>query len=334
VVDPIALTKELVTLETPTGREGPAVDLLAGYLGRLGYRIVRQPVSAGRENLYAYREVPTVVFSTHLDCVPPFVPLREDATHLHGRGTCDAKGLAAAMVTAAERLAQAGEPRIGLLFVVGEENGSDGAQAAHAIEPKGRFLINGEPTENRLSLGQKGSLKIVLDCVGRAAHSAYPEDGRSALLPVLDTLERLRRLELPTDPMLGSGTLNVGVVRGGVAPNVIPPSAHAELLMRLVGPSAELRPRIAACAADGVTVTFPTELPYYKNTAPAPLGWDTTVVSYASDLPFYGAWGPAYQLGPGTIRVAHTDEERIAKAELLAGVELYVRLAKDLIGTH
>ena len=331
MIDPIALTRHLVSLETPTGHEGPAVDLLAGLLSGLGYRVVRQPVTAGRDNLYAWREPPEVVFSTHLDCVPPHVPLREDETHLHGRGTCDAKGLAAAMVAAAERMAAAGERRIGLLFVVGEENGSDGAQIAYQLEPKGRFLINGEPTENRLSVGQRGSLKIVLECAGRAAHSAYPREGRSAILPLLDTIERIRRLPLPTDPLLGEGSLNVGIIRGGVAPNVIPATARAELLMRLVGPSEQLRSGIAACAEPGVTVTFPTELAAYKNTAPAPPGWDTTVVGYASDLAFHTAWGERYQLGPGTIRVAHTGEERIAKAELLTGVELYVKLAGDLM---
>ncbi len=331
MIDPIALTRELVSLETPTGHEGPAVDLLAGLLGGLGYQIVRQPVTAGRDNLYAWREPPEVVFSTHLDCVPPHVPLREDATHLHGRGTCDAKGLAAAMIAAAERLASEGERRIGLLFVVGEENGSDGAQIAHALGPKGRYLINGEPTENRLSIGQKGSLKIVLECTGRAAHSAYPDEGRSAMLPILDTLERLRRLPLPVDPLLGSGSLNIGIVRGGVAPNVIPATARAELLMRLVGPSEGLRTEVAACAAPEVTVTFPTELPAYKNTAPPPAGWATTVVGFASDLAFHASWGARYQLGPGTIRVAHTTEERIAKSELVQGVELYVKLASDLI---
>jgi acetylornithine deacetylase len=236
------------------------------------------------------------------------------------------------MVAAAERLAAAGERRIGLLFVVGEENGSDGAQLARELGPKGRYLINGEPTENQLSIGQKGSLKIVLECAGRAAHSGYPDEGRSAILPMLDTLERIRRLPLPTDPLLGSGSVNIGVLRGGVAPNVIPPSARAELLMRLVGPSDRLRTEIAACAAPGVTVTFPTELPYVKNTTPPPPGWATTVVGYASDLPFHAAWGERYQLGPGTIRVAHTGEERIAKAELLKGVELYMKLAGDLIG--
>ena len=330
-MDAIDLTRELVRLETPTGHEGPATEFLAALLGRLGYRVTRQPVSPGRDNLYAWREPPLVVFSTHLDCVPPYVPLREDATHLHGRGTCDAKGLAAAMVAAAELLAAAGERRIGLLFVVGEENGSDGAQLAHALEPKGKFLINGEPTENRLSLGQKGSVKIVLECEGRAAHSAYPDEGRSALLPLLDTIERIRRLELETDPMLGPGTMNVGVIQGGVAPNVIPPSARAELLARVVGPSDRLRRDVAACAVDGVRITFPTELPYYKNTAPPPAGWETPVVSYASDLPFHAAWGQGFQLGPGTIKVAHTKDERIAKAELLDGVQLYRRLALDLI---
>lgn len=330
-IDPIELTRQLVRLETPTGAEGAGVELLAGLLQRHGYRTVLQPVTPGRNNLYAWREPPEVVFSTHLDCVPPYVPLREDDTHLHGRGTCDAKGLAAAMVAAAEQLAAAGERRVGLLFVVGEENGSDGAKVAQALTPKGRFLINGEPTENRLSVGQKGSLKVVLECTGRAAHSGYPEEGRSALEPLLDTVERLRRLPLPSDPLLGHGTLNVGIVAGGVAPNVIAPSARAELLFRLVGPSEELRRKVMAEAAEDVTVTFPTELPYFKNTDAPPAGWETTVVSYASDLPFHAAWGAGFQLGPGTIRVAHTSEERIAKAELLRGVELYVKLAQDLL---
>jgi acetylornithine deacetylase len=332
LVDPIELTKDLVKIESETGHEGPVAAFLGSALENLGYRVTRQPVSEGRFNLYAWREAPELVYSTHLDCVPPYVPLREDQTHLHGRGTCDAKGLAAAMVAAAEQLAATGERRIGLLFVVGEENGSDGAMLAKELTPKGRFMINGEPTENRLSIGQKGSLKVTLECEGRAAHSGYPELGCSAINPILDTLERLRRMPLPTDPMLGSGTLNVGVIEGGVAPNVIAPSARAQLLFRLVGPSDELRRQVLAQAAEGVLVTFPTELPYFKNTVPPPAGWETTVVAYASDLPFHAGWGQGYQLGPGTIRVAHTSEERIEKAELLRGVELYVKLARDLLG--
>jgi acetylornithine deacetylase len=329
-MDALELTRALVALETPTGAEAPATDFLATTLSRVGYRVVRQPVSAGRHNLYAYREPPTLVFSTHLDTVPPHVPLREDAESIHGRGSCDAKGLAAAMVAAAETLAARGERRIGLLFVVGEENGSDGARAAADLGPRGRFLINGEPTENRLSIGQKGSLRVDLEATGRAAHSAYPEEGVSAIAALLDTIERLHRLPLPSDPLLGPSTINLGLINGGVAPNVIPPAASAQLLIRTVAPTQPLKDAIRQLAGPGVTVAFPVELPFYKGGA-APAGWETTVVSYASDLPFLERWGERYQLGPGTIRVAHTSEEHIKKADLLRGVELYVRLASDLL---
>jgi acetylornithine deacetylase len=329
-MDALELTRALVALDTPTGSEGPATDLLDGTLRRAGYRVVRQPVTAGRENLYAYRETPALVFSTHLDTVPPYVPLAEDAESIHGRGSCDAKGLAAAMIIAAERLADQGERRIGLLFLVGEENGSYGARAAADLGPKGRFLINGEPTENRLSIGQKGSLRVDLTATGRAAHSAYPEEGVSAIAALLDTIERIRQLALPQDPLLGESTLNLARIAGGVAPNVIPPAASAQLLIRTVQPTEPLKAAIQRLLAPGVSVAFPVELPFYKG-GTAPAGWDTTVVSYASDLPFLALWGERYQLGPGSIRVAHTDHEHIRKADLLRGVELYTRLASDLL---
>ena len=329
-MDPLALTRSLVALETPTGSEGAATDLLDDTLRQAGYRTVRQTVTAGRENLYAYREPPVLVFSTHLDTVPPYVPLREDADSIHGRGSCDAKGLAAAMVAAAERLAARGERRVGLLFLVGEENGSDGARVATDLSPKGRFLINGEPTENRLCIGQKGSLRVDLVATGRAAHSAYPDEGVSAIAALLDTIERIRQLPLPSDPLLGQSTLNLGLIGGGVAPNVIPPAASAQLLIRTVEPSQPLKAAIRSLLAAGVTVEFPVELPFHKGGS-APAGWDTTVVSYASDLPFLSAWGERYQLGPGTILVAHTNDEHIRKADLLRGVDLYERLASDLL---
>ena len=329
-MDALALTRSLVALETPTGFESAATDFLDDMLRQAGYLTVRQTVTAGRENLYAYREPPALVFSTHLDTVPPYVPLREDADSIHGRGSCDAKGLAAAMVAAAERLAARGERRVGLLFLVGEENGSDGARAAADLGPKGRFLINGEPTENRLCIGQKGSLRVDLAATGRAAHSAYPDQGVSAIAALLDTIERVRRLPLPSDPLLGESTLNLGLIGGGVAPNVIPPAASAQLLIRTVEPSQPLKDAIRSLLAAGVTVEFPVELPFHKGGS-APAGWDTTVVSYASDLPFLSAWGERYQLGPGTILVAHTNDEHIRKADLLRGVDLYERLASDLL---
>ncbi|MGE5927600.1 MAG: M20/M25/M40 family metallo-hydrolase, partial [Gemmatimonadota bacterium] len=289
-------------------------------------------VAPGRHNIYAYREPPLLVFSTHLDTVPPYVPLREDDDFIHGRGSCDAKGLAAAMVAAAERLAERGERRIGLLFVVGEENGSDGAQAAAKLAPKGRFLINGEPTGNLLTVGQKGALRVDLAATGRAAHSAYPAEGESALLPLLDAIARIRALPLPTDPFLGPSTLNVGLVRGGVAPNVIPPQASAQLLIRTVGPTDALKEAILEAAGGHVAVRFAVEIPAFKGSAPR--GWDSTVVSFASDLPFLLPWGRCVQMGPGSIRVAHTSGERLGKQEFLEGIDRYVALATDLLATE
>jgi acetylornithine deacetylase len=328
-MDAVELTRALVALDTPTFSEGPATALLAQRLVDLGYRAELQPVTPGRHNLYAWREPPVVVFTTHLDCVPPYVPLREDGTTVYGRGSCDAKGIAAAMVAAAEQLAATGERRIGLLFLVGEENGSDGAMAAAALTPKGRWLINGEPTGNRLVIGQKGSLRMELVSTGHAAHSGYPDEGRSAIVPLLDTLARIRALEWPSDPVLGAMTLNIGTISGGVAPNVIPPQAQAQILIRTVGPTDEVKRRLAATAAEGVSVSFPVELPAYRgSTLP---GWDTTVVSFASDLPVLEGWGERYQLGPGSIRVAHTEREHLLKADLAEGVRLYVKLAMELL---
>jgi acetylornithine deacetylase len=332
-MDPFELTRALVALETPTGCEGPATDFLEGALCRVGYRTLRQEVSPGRDNLLAYRDSPELVFSTHVDTVPPYVALSEDDTTIRGRGSCDAKGLAAAMIAATERLAAAGERRIGLLFLVGEENGSDGARVAADFGPRGRFLINGEPTENLLSIGQKGSLRVDIRATGRAAHSAYPEEGASAVAALLDTIDRIRRLPLPTDRLLGPSTLNVGLINGGVAPNVLAPEATAQILIRTVEPTDRLKETIRGLAAQDVTIEFPVELPFHKASG-TPAGWETTVVSFASDLPFLQTWGECYQLGPGSIRVAHTANEYIRKADLLQGVDLYVRLARDLLATE
>lgn len=329
-MDPIELTRELCAVYSPTGREAAVTALVARRLGDLGWSVARQPVGPGRDNLYATLDPPVVVFCTHLDVVPPELPLAEDDEWLRGRGVCDAKGIAAAMIAAAQELRAAGERRIGLLFTVGEETGSDGAKAASGLGPRGRFLVNGEPTENRLSIGQKGALLLRLEAAGRAAHSAYPEEGVSAVDALLLTLERIRRLPLPDDPLLGATTLNIGLISGGVAANVIPPAAQADLLFRTVTGTGSLREAVQQACAPGVTARVIFDTPSVK--APALPGWDTTVVSYASDLPHLAAWGTSYQLGPGTIRVAHTNDERIRKADLVAGVSAYVRLARQLIG--
>jgi len=329
-IDPAALTRDLVEIPSPTGEETAVVAFMHELLVRLGYQVKRLEVAPGRDVLYATLEPPTIVFSTHLDVVPPHLPFAEDDEWLYGRGTCDAKGIAAAMVAAADRLRSEGEQRIGLLFVVGEETGGDGAQAASALEPKGKYLINGEPTENRLSIGQKGALCLTLHAAGKAAHSAYPEEGRSAIEALLDALERIRGLALPTEPLLGSTTLNIGQIAGGVAPNVIPPEADATLLFRTVADADQLERAMRDAAGPGVEVRRGYGFPHVRS-RPLP-GWETTTVKFASDLGHLGAWGEGYQLGPGTIRVAHTAEERIRRTELRDGVECYVRLATQLLG--
>lgn len=329
MTDLLALTRSLLAIPSPTGSEHAVTAWLAGHLEQLGWLVTRQPVRDGRENIYAHRGAPVVVFSTHLDTVPPDLPHTETESRIHGRGACDAKGIAAVMVTAAEELHTAGEDRIGLLFVVGEENGSDGALVAHRLEPKGRFIVNGEPTENQLVTAQKGVLRVTLTASGIAAHSGYPELGDSAIDHLLDTLERIRRIPMPFDPVLGPGTVNIGLIEGGAAPNVVAPRAHAELMIRLVGPSTELRAAIQEAAGATVEVAFPLEIPVLR--APALEGYSETAVAFGSDLPFYGAWGVGYQLGPGTIHLAHTDKESIGKDELRDAVVQYIEVARTLL---
>jgi acetylornithine deacetylase len=329
LADPVDLTRALLAIQSPSRKEHAVSAFLADYLGGRGWNVTTQPVSDGRQNVYAHRGNPVVVFSTHVDTVPPELPYRETDTAIHGRGACDAKGIVAAMIAAADQLITAGESRIGLLFVVGEEDLSDGAQAAASLTPKGRFLINGEPTGNRLVTAQKGTLGVVLDVQGRAAHSGYPELGDSAIDRLLDALQRIRAVPLPVDPVLGPSTLNIGRISGGEAPNVVAPQARAELLVRVVGPTEAIRAAIVAAAGLGVTVRFILGLP--PATAPSLPGWPSMTVAFASDMAIHGSWGTCYQLGPGSIHVAHTADEQINKEELTEGVRLYVKLAKKLL---
>ena len=329
MIDPVDLTRELLAIPSPTRHEHAVTDFLGRRLLGLGWQVARQPVRDGRENLYAHRGDPVVVFSTHLDTVPPELPYRETDEAIFGRGACDAKGIAAAMIAAAEQLVAEGETRLGLLFVVDEEDGSLGAAVAADLTPKGRFLINGEPTENRLVTAQKGTLKVILEVAGRAAHSGYPELGDSAIDRLLDALQRIRAVPLPTDPVLGPSTLNIGTISGGEAPNVVAPHARADLLVRLVGPSDATRLAYSAAAGAGVQVTFVEGLP--PATAPSLPGWPSTTVAFASDLALHGSWGTCYQLGPGSIHVAHRPDEQITKAELREGTALYVKLARELL---
>jgi len=335
-MDAITLTRQLVDIESITGNEAAVGNYLYGELCRLGYQTQKMAVEAERFNVYAVspeQQQPTVFFSTHMDTVPPFIPSSEDAGRIYGRGSCDAKGIIAAQIAAAEKLRREGI-YVGLLFVAGEERDSLGAQVANEAVAKGqlsgcKFLVNGEPTENHIALASKGTLRAEVTAKGRMAHSAYPELGESAIDKLIPALARLRAMALPSDPEVGPCTLNIGLIEGGRAPNVIPDYAHADLLYRLVGPSGELRKQIVATAGDQVEVTFPLELPFLRLRTVD--GLPTMIAKFTTDIPKLTNWGEALLIGPGSIHVAHTDGEYIEKKQLAEAIDLYCTIAKQLL---
>jgi acetylornithine deacetylase len=327
------LTQRLIDIESITPNEREIGDFLACRLGDMarsfGGNLERMAVERGRDNIFVSFGKPVVVLSTHMDTVPPFIPSREDNDHIWGRGACDTKGIIAAMISAAENLLRSRRRNFGLLFVVGEERNSAGARVA-AENPRGiKFLINCDPTENKLALGSKGALRYEIIARGRMAHSAYPELGESAIDKLLNALERIRRIELPVDPVLGASTLNIGTIQGGRAPNVIPDAAQAEIFIRLVGDVTELREKIRAAAAPDAEAREVLMIPAVHLGRLD--GLPTTIVAFTTDIPsFRQAWGQPYLIGPGSIHVAHTAEERIPKAQLLESVEIYKQLLEKL----
>ena len=326
---PFELTKKLIEIESITGNEKQIAFFLRDYLAALGYRITLQEAARERFNVRAFLGSPVVVFTTHLDTVPPYIPFRDDEEFIYGRGACDAKGIMAAQIEAAERLRADGESRFGLLFVVGEERNSAGALLANGSPPGSRYYIDGEPTENRLALASKGSLRVEIVARGRSAHSAYPEQGESAILKLIDVLQDLRNMGLPCDPELGNSTCNIGVLEGGTKPNVIPDFARAEVMFRSVEPIERLKERLEAAVCGRCEIRYKFEVPIVRMGVME--GFETTVVSFASDVPFLDRWGKPFLVGPGSILDAHTDHERLSKRELLAGADLYVRLARRLL---
>jgi acetylornithine deacetylase len=338
LIDPMRLTRQLCAIESTTYHEGAVGDFLAEFLAMRGWSVEKTPVaqplesasSGARWNVYAgvAGVRPDLVFSTHMDTVPPYIPFSEDAEFLYGRGVCDAKGILAAQVAAAEALRAEGFA-VGLLFVSGEERDSAGAQAAN-LKPKGsRFLINGEPTDNRLALASKGTLRAVIRSTGTLAHSAYPELGESAIHKLVTVLGKLLTMRLPEVEGIGASTLNIGQIEGGRAPNVIADKAEAQVLVRLVGESAEVRAALLEAAAGLAEVDFTLEIPFTRLRAVE--GLPTMIAKFTTDIPKLSNWGEPLLLGPGSIHVAHTPQEKLAKRELLEAVDLYINVAKQLL---
>jgi acetylornithine deacetylase len=336
-MDLFKLTRTLIDIDSVTPNECEVGTFLLEYLSDLadrhGGEVERLEVAPQRFNVYARWGAPIVTLSTHMDTVPPFVSSREDSEYICGRGACDAKGIVAAMIAAAVRLLETGSRNFGLLFVVGEERGSAGAIAA-AKTPRGsQYLINGEPTDNRLALASKGALRFEIIARGKLAHSAYPEFGHSAIHVLLDVLQDIRSIPLPHDPLLGASTLNIGTICGGRAPNVVADEAHAEIMFRTVGDASSIRETVS------VVVAGRAEAREISHTSPLRLtsfdGLPTAVVSFATDIPaFAGHWGKPFLIGPGSIHVAHTADEYIAKKSIVEAVEIYTRMVTQLLAAQ
>ncbi|HSA57992.1 MAG TPA: M20/M25/M40 family metallo-hydrolase [Gemmatimonadaceae bacterium] len=325
----MALTAELLAIESSSGNEGRTVDFVSRWLIARGWNVTVQEVTPGRGNVWASRAGGGVTLSTHLDTVPPFVAPRLENGRLYGRGACDAKGIAAAMLAAADALAASGENRVDLLLLVGEEKNSDGARAANRLPATSRFLVNGEPTESKLASGAKGSLRVTLRTRGKEAHSAYPHLGRSAIEPMLELLPTLRDLALPTDPQLGETTVNIGVLRGGTEANIIPGMCEAELMFRLVGDVSVVKQIVEKWADGRAELTYGSTIPAQSfHTLP---GFESTPVAYTSDIPLLDRWGMPLLFGPGSIHVAHTPNEHIDVSELRAAVDAYQRIVRALL---
>ncbi len=330
MTDVVSLAAELLAIQSTTGSEAAVVDFVSRWLVARGWNVTLQEVTRGRANIWGSRGSDGgVTFSTHLDTVPPFVPPRLEGTRLFGRGSSDAKGLAASMMVAADRLVSSGEKRVDVLFVVGEEKGSDGARAANTLRARSRYLINGEPTESKLATGAKGSLRATIRTRGREAHSAYPHLGKSAIDPLLELLPTLRKLPLPSDPVLGETTVNIGTIKGGTEANIIPAHAEAEIMFRLVGDVQPIKKMVLDWAKGHADVEFGSHIPAQKFTTVP--GFETGPVAYTSDIPLLSSWGEPLLFGPGSIHVAHTPDEYIDVEELRKSVDSYESIAKTLL---
>lgn len=330
-MDIFQFTRELMEIESISWNEGAAGRWLRDYLADAGFEVTAQPVSDDRVNIYARLGDPRVTLSSHMDTVPPFIGYREDEENIYGRGACDAKGVIAAQVFAAKKLKEEGVTDIGMLYLVGEEDGSDGAKVANTLPNHNRFLINGEPTESHQALATKGALRMVIETRGRTAHAAYPELGDSAIEKLLDILNEIRRTEWPADPQLGPTTYNIGTITGGRKANVVPDLASSELMFRTVTHPDELFKMITDLIGDRAVIHRGFSIAPVHTHVVQELNLPTSVVRFATDIPCLTDWGTPLLFGPGSIHDAHTSHEYIRKKDMLRAVDTYAEMTRALL---
>lgn len=330
-MDIFQFTRELMEIESISWNEGAAGRWLRDYLADAGFEVTAQPVSDDRVNIYARLGDPRVTLSSHMDTVPPFIGYREDEENIYGRGACDAKGVIAAQVFAAKKLKEEGVTDFGMLYLVGEEDGSDGAKVANTLPNHNRFLINGEPTESHQALATKGALRMVIETRGRTAHAAYPELGDSAIEKLLDILNEIRRTDWPADPQLGPTTYNIGTITGGRKANVVPDLASSELMFRTVTHPDELFKMITDLIGDRAVIHRGFSIAPVHTHVVKELNLPTSVVRFATDIPCLTDWGTPLLFGPGSIHDAHTSHEYIRKKDLLRAVDTYAEMTRALL---
>lgn len=330
--DVISLARTLIDIPSVTGDEGPIARRLVEILEERGFtRVVLQPVEGDRANVACFPDDPRVVFCTHMDTVGPTERSSESDGKLYGRGAVDAKGILAAMILATESLKGRGEDRVGLLFLVGEEVDSIGAQVADRFSPHPEFLVVGEPTEAKLATAQKGGLAARIRARGVAGHSGYPEYGASAIHVLMAGLADLLERNWGVDGILGPATVNVGRIAGGVAANVLAPSASADVLIRLVGQGSDARKVFEEWHSGHPDIdveSINTADPLHFHTIP---GFPAGAVSFGSDAPYLPSFGTPLMYGPGSIRQAHTQGEFIEMDALRRAPAAYERIATALL---
>jgi acetylornithine deacetylase len=333
LTNPVDLLKALIDIPSTTGEEAAACEALASTLEGAGFAVERQVVTPGRFNVIARVGDPLVTLSTHIDCVPPYLPAKDLGDRIQGRGACDAKGLIAAQIFAALKLRNEGVKDFGLLFMVGEEEGGDGAQVANKMPGRNRFIVNAEPTDFKQAVAGKGVLRLTLSSKGRAAHAAYPELGESAVLKLLDVLAELRAHSWPEEPVLGPTTMNIGTLKAGLKANIIPPDAAAEVMFRTVTPSTGVLETVKKIAGDRAAIEVNSiNEPIHLKTVPG-FGRGEIVVRFGTDIPYVSAWGQPSLFGPGSIHDAHTAHEFILKKDLVEAVDVYVAMTKALLAS-
>ncbi|KAF9942092.1 hypothetical protein BGZ75_001124 [Mortierella antarctica] len=333
----LAFHKALVSISCITENESPCTEYLQAHLTKLGYTVELQKIAPGRENVLAYLgkgRNPKVLFNTHIDVVPPYIEYREDDENVYGRGSSDAKGSMAAQVQAVEELRREGkvaEGDIGFLFVVGEEVDHIGMVKANDLGLTPDYLIVGEPTESRLALGHKGVLRLNISIEGKAAHSGYPELGISANDKLIDLLSKLKALDLPEDSYFGKTTMNIGMIRGGLAANIVPAFATAGISFRIATSTQDVLDLVDKVIPqeqqlkDKITIERLTCWePVRCHSVP---GFETFVANYFTDIPSFLTAKHSLLFGPGSILCAHAPHEYINKKELIAAVGSY----KDIV---